>query len=361
MSFRTQATDPSLLAFYEKLRANQLAPLWEILREYVTPRPSPRGRSHIWRWREMRPIVEEAGERAPMGIGERRVLNFVSPGLESKWAATETLWAAYQYILPGEHAPTHRHSASAIRFIIEGAGAYTTVAGEKLRLHRNDFVVTPPWVWHAHGNDSDRPIVWMDGLDVPLVAELDAMFFEPLGERPEPPGKPQGDSAARFAAGGLRPAWGRPAGPASPLLIYRWEETRAALRRLAGVEESPFDGAAMAYVNPATGGPVLPTIGCWIQLLKPGARARAHRHTTSAVYCVAEGRGSSVIEGTRFDWEPGDIFTLHPWAWHEHAAGEGEAVLFSIHDTPVMEALGLYREEALGTNGGHQEVVGVFG
>jgi gentisate 1,2-dioxygenase len=275
-------------------------------------------------------------------------------------AATETLWAAYQYILPGEQAPTHRHSASAIRFIIEGSGGHTTIDGEKLELYGNDFVVTPPWVWHAHGNDSDRPIVWMDGLDVPIVTELDTMFFEPLGDLPEPPPKRRDDSTTRFASGGLRPAWEKPTGLASPLLIYRWEESEAALRRLSEVDESPFDGAAMAYVNPATGGSVLPTMSEWIQFLKPNAHTRAHRHTSSAVYCVAEGRGYSVIDGIRFDWERGDIFTLHPWSWHEHAADDREAFLFSLHDTPAIDSLGLFKEEALEENGGHQEVTGVF-
>ncbi|MEE9274881.1 MAG: cupin domain-containing protein [bacterium] len=362
MAEDSAATDPEEERFYGDLERGHLAPLWKILGQLAPRTPSPRARAHLWRWKDVLPLIEESGSRFALSGGERRVLGVINPGFENKWAATETLWAAYQYILPGENAPAHRHSAAAIRFIIEGEGAYTTVEGDRCILDRGDFVFTPPWTWHDHGNDSERPVIWMDGLDIPLVAEMDASFFEPIGDHPAPAPKPKEDSESRYGSGALLPAWREPAGAVSPLLLYKWAQTEEALRRLARVDASPFDDVAMEYVNPTTGGPVLPTMACWIQLIRPGVRTRAHRHTSSAVYLAAEGRGESVIGGVRFAWERGDMFAVPSWLWHEHAAAEGEeGILFSIHDTPVMKSLGLYIEEALGEGNGHQEAPSVFG
>ena len=146
------------------------------------------------------------------------------------------------------------------------------------------------------------------------------------------------------------------------LYNYKWQETRAALDRLARGEASPFDDVALEYTNPATGGPVLPTLACWIQLLRPGVRTRTHRQTSSSVYVAFEGSGESIINGQRFAWEKGDMFVIPPWTWHEHAnPTPGDAILFSIHDTPVLDALGLYREEAYSGADGHQRVTGTFG
>jgi gentisate 1,2-dioxygenase len=142
---------------------------------------------------------------------------------------------------------------------------------------------------------------------------------------------------------------------------YPWEQTYAALKQLAEADASPFDDVAMEYINPATGGSALRTIGCWIQLIRPGVHTQAHRQTSSAVYHVFAGQGFSVIGGQRVDWRQGDFFVVPPWAWHEHAnEGTGEAILFSIQDTPVFDALGLYREEAYEGNCGHQSITGVF-
>lgn len=361
MTDERAAADPELKKFYKKLETHHLAPLWEIMGRLAPVKPTPRARPHLWRWKDMLPLIEESGERALLGDGDRRVLGLINPGMdEGKWAATETLWAAYQYILPGEKAPPHRHSAAAIRFIIEGSGAYTTIEGDRCILDKGDFVVTPPWVWHDHGNDSDAPIIWMDGLDIPLVRDLDASFFELLGDRALPPEKPLGDSEGRYASGHLRPAWEEPDLSGSPLFVYKWARTEEALRRLAAVDASPFDDVVMEFTNPATGGPVLATISCRVQLIRSGVRTLAHRHTGGAVYLAVEGSGTSVIEGMRFDWERGDMFVVPPWAWHEHAGAGGEGILFSIHDSPVMQSLSLYMEEAYGEGDGHQEMTGIF-
>jgi gentisate 1,2-dioxygenase len=311
----------------------------------------------------MLPLVRRGAEVAPLSRdAERRVLGFINPGLPDRFGATHTLWAGFQYVLPGEVAPAHRHSPAAIRFVIDGEGAFTTVDGDKCVMSRGDLVLTPPWTWHDHGNESDRPMLWLDGLDLPMVGELEAQFYEPFAEEAQPILKPVGDSERRRGIGQLRPTWETWTAAHSPLLNYKWDRTEEALRRLASVADSAsaFDDVAMEYVNPHTGGPLMPTMACWIQLLRAGVRTTAHRETGSAVYFAFEGRGHSVIDGQRFDWRKGDLFVVPTWAWHEHASADGEAVLFSVRDTPVMRALGLHREQAYREHGGHQPVTRVF-
>jgi gentisate 1,2-dioxygenase len=256
------------------------------------------------------------------------------------------MFSGVQLILPGEVARTHHHTPAAIRFIIEGEGGYTAVSGEKSVMRKGDFLTTPNWTWHDHGNESDEPVIWLDGLDLPFVTNLDAIFFEEFGEERQPISKPEEDSIHRWGAN-LRPTWETPDGAYSPVLNYRWQASRAALHALRTDAGSPFDGILMEYINPYTGGPVLPTIAAYLQLLRRGEHTRAHRHVASTVYHVAEGGGASIIAGQRFDWQEGDTFVVPAWAWHEHLSQDGEAVLFSFSDRPILRAFGLDREEAL--------------
>ncbi|HWP29793.1 MAG TPA: cupin domain-containing protein [Chloroflexota bacterium] len=341
--------------FYAELERDYLQGLWRV--QTQTPEPRTAVQPYVWRWDTLRRHLLRAGELLTLDrAAERRVLLLVNPGLRAINAATHTLVAAVQMIKPGEIAPTHRHTATAIRFIIQGQGAYTTVEGEKILMGAGDLILTPNWTWHDHGNETDAPIFWMDGLDRPLVAALNATFFEPYPEDRQAVTRPLDDSARRHGTQ-LRPYRQREAPVFSPQRAYRWEATYATLTHLAAVgEASPYDDVAVEYVNPATGGHALPTLGCAIQLLRPGVRTRAHRHTSSAVYHVFRGRGYSVIDGQRFDWAQGDFFVLPPWAWHEHAntSPTEEAILFSVNDMPIFEAMALYREEPYPAHGGHQ-------
>jgi len=328
--------------------------------EVMSHAPRPRALPFLWHWADIEPLLMQAGALVTPDRGvERRILRLANPGVAGK-TSTHTLSTAVQLLLPGECAPAHRHSPAAIRFIMQGQGAYTTVEGEKCPMAPGDLVLTPSWTWHDHGSESAGPVIWMDGLDVPLIRSLDTMFYEAFPDDRQPINQ-TADSTRRYGAGGLKPAWIKPHSGLPPLVQYPWEQTYAALKRLAEIEASPFDDVALEYTNPATGGSALRTIACWIQLLRPGVHTHAHRQTSSAVYHVFAGQGFSVIEGQRFDWRQGDFFVVPPWAWHEHAnEAAAEAILFSIQDTPVFEALGLYREEAYGENGGHQLMASVF-
>lgn len=355
---KTAEREEVLHAYYDELAARQTGPLWTYLSSALTPEPKTKVLPHLWAWDEMRPLVLRSGELVTAAEAERRVIMLLNPGLGGQVATTQTLYAGIQLILPGEIARTHRHTPAAIRFIIEGAGAYTTVDGEKTVMHESDFVLTPNWTWHDHGNESDVPVMWLDGLDIPLVGYLNAIFFEEYETEQQPVTKPPDDSRHRYS-GILLPAHEQRVGGHSPLLNYTWEKTRETLERVAaGDPGDPHDGILLEYTNPYTGGPALPTMGCRIQLLRGGQRTEAHRHTPSTIYHVAEGQGATIINGQRFSWRKGDTLVVPTWAWHEHLADGGDAVLFSFTDDPVLAPLGFVREQALTEK--HQVITSEF-
>ena len=341
--------------FYESTESAGLRAAWMGRRLERKPQVVP----FAWRWADAQPLVMRSGDIVtPDRDVERRVLRLANPGLDH--GTTHTISAALQLLLPGENAPAHRHTPTAIRWVLQGQGAYTTVEGDKCYMEPGDLVLTPSWTWHDHNNEGPEPMIWLDGLDTPLVNNLEATFYEQYPEDQQPI-IGVGESERKYASGALRPAWEEAGTPYSPLWHYKWERTHEALRRLAQVDASPFDDVAMEFSDPATGGPVLKTMACWIQLLRPGVRTKAHRHTSSAVYQVFRGHGHSVINGRQFDWSEGDFLVIPAWAWHEHAnAGDDESILFSIQDIPVMKALSLYREEPYAEHAGHQPVTSHF-
>ena len=351
---------PELLDYYRQLEAMDTGALWTVANKIEPWQPASSSVPVLWRYRELREHVLRSVALVTPEKAGRRVIYLSNPGRRDVSAAVGWLYSGLQVMHPGECASTHRHSASALRFIMEGSGAYTIVDGHKMTLGANDFVLTPNGTWHEHGvADSGTPCIWQDGLDIPFVNAMEANFYEVHPDLHQAVGHPVDDASASWSGTALLPhahGWSK---PYSPLFKYEWGPTYESLQRLARVSEgSPFDGVLMHYVNPLTGGPVMPTIGASMQLLRPGLHTRAHRHTGSFIYQVAKGRGFSVINGQRFDWQERDIFCVPSWAWHEHAnaADSEDACLFCFSDLPVMKALHLYREEALQEHGGHQPV-----
>lgn len=331
-------------AFHQLIHQNHIWGLWEIASQ-MTPHPKPKATAHQWKWSLLKELVKQSASAVPVG-DERRAMQLFNPGLGGQWATTSTLIAAVQVLLPGEVARAHRHSPAAIRFIIEGSGAYTAVEGEKVVMRPGDFVLTPSWTWHDHGNETQETVVWMDGLDVPLTQSLNAMFFEMHTDLKASHHKPVNGSQALYGHGKLTPTWTSERPKFSPLMLYSWEQTSAALDGLRSHEGSAWDGISLEYTHAQTGGPVLPTMSCRVQMIRKGEKLKAKRVTGSSVFLVKQGRGRSVIEGRTFDWEKGDILVLPSWAQHDYAnTGAEDAILFSISDRPVLEALGLYREE----------------
>jgi gentisate 1,2-dioxygenase len=314
-----------------------------------------------WAWSDIRPFMDRAGELVATGPdAERRVIQLIHPALIALRAASHTLTANVQMVLPGETAPSHRHTTAAIRFIIEGRMAVTIVNGEPIEMSPGDLVLTPSDHWHGHVNESDGPVLWMDTLDRPITAALRQVHQESFSEALQPLEKPKGDTTARYASTHLRFAGAR-AQPVSPLFRFAWSETEIALDRMAKHAGDPYDDIMFDYVNPTTGGHVLPTIGCRIQMIRPGIRTKAHKHAYVSVYHVYRGAGATVIDGVRMDWQRGDFFVAPPYAWHEHRNETSEpAVLFSTTDIPVLDALCLMRESAYPENAGYQTITGRF-
>jgi gentisate 1,2-dioxygenase len=350
--------------YYSRLNDKHLGPLWNSLQSIMNKEPRPRATTYLWKWDEVRSFVMESGELVtPERGGERRVIFFRNPGLESLdpwgWGSlTHTLYAGVQLLQPGEKAPSHRHSQNAIRFILEGSGAYTVVEGERVYMERGDFLITPAGLWHDHVHEGDTPMLWFDCLDIPLTYEIAGTFFEPHPEFNQPVTKPDNDSMQKFVSAGLRPLQER-SNTYAPLAVWKWERTRKALNELAKGEADECDGFAVEYVNPVTGEAAGHTIGAMMQKLSPAMHTMAHRHTHSAIYHVFEGSGYSVINGVRFDWSTGDTFVIPNWAWHEHVNTSAEDVyLFSTNDRPVMEKLNLERTETYAN--GHQTVTETF-
>lgn len=355
--------DPKFEKLYGEMERNHVQPLWTADRSVVPREPRSRAVPWLWRGSRLMDFARRAGELvATEHGGDRRAMGLCNPGLGGVPYATPTLWAAIQWLNGREVAPTHRHTAQALRFIIQGDKTYSTVQGDKVYLERGDFVINPPWYWHDHGSESDSPAVWIDGLDVPITNYLDAAFFEEGATQAQEVTAAVDGSVLKYGIGQMRPAWEPRCERYSPLFTYKWATTEQALNNLAKADSSPFDDVALEYTNPHTGRPVMETMTAWIQMIRPGIHTRAHRQVNSAVYYVFEGRGASVIGGVRFDWEQGDMFVIPSWIYHEHIneSKSENAILFSIQDTPILVALGKYREEALSSNSGHQIVTGAF-
>src|SRR5262245_41733057 len=286
-----------------------------------------------------------AGEVVSMEEAERRTVRLLNPALRERQATTHTLQFSFQYVKPGEHARPHRHTAAALRFILKGNGAYTTVNGQKCVMEEGDLILTPQLSWHDHTNDSGKPIIWLDGLDIPLVQSLQLLLFEPHPEYAQPIEQTSDELA--LLSGGTQLA----GTPANEFFHYKWPDTQRRLEALVqGASPDRFDGYHLEYQNPKTEGPTMPTIQCALSLLRSGQETEAHRHTSTVIYHAFRGRGSSFVGDERFDWEVGDSFVVPLWHPHRHSnrAASEEAILFSMSDAPVLKSLGLYREELVG-------------
>jgi len=316
-----KSSEEELQDYYTQLRAQHVTPAW--IGGGISSEPQSKAVPYLWHWRDLRPQAMRAAELVGTQQAERRVLRLTNPELPG--IASNTLVANIQIVMPGEVARAHRHSGAALRFIIEGGGGYTVVNGERVPMFPGDLVLTPNWSWHDHANDTDGPMIWLDGLDTPLVRMLEAGFYEEYHEERQ-----------SFGAAVNSSPW-----------HYPMSEMRAALQRLADSGSADAaDGIILEYKNRRTGGPVMPTIACFMQLLRPGEQTRASRRVCCTNYHVVEGAGCSIVGGRRLDWEDKDVFTVPTWTFCEHVnTGDRPAFLFGFSDAPVMKALSLYREE----------------
>ncbi len=332
--------------YYQRISQAHLTPLWEVMNALVPRQPASPCVGALWKYGEVRPWLMEAGSLISAKEAVRRVLILENPGLRGHSSITNTLYAGWQLILPGEVAPSHRHTQTALRLIVEGEGAYTAVDGERVVMHRGDFIITPPWTWHDHGNPAGEPVVWLDGLDIPLVRFLDAGFAEDYPRDEQEVVRPEGDAGLRYG-NNLLPIEFRVRGASSPVFAYPYARSRESLRALARVDKPhACHGYKMEFINPATGGPAMPTMSAFIQSLPRGFSGRPYRNTDGTVFSVIDGAGRAVIDGKTFSFSERDVFVVPSWITSAFYAEE-DTVLFSYSDRPVQRALGLWREEAL--------------
>lgn len=344
---------------YREMAPLNLTPLWEVLHALVPPQPATPCRPALWRYDEVRPFLMRAGQAITAEEAVRRVLILENPALRGQSAVTQSLYAGLQLILPGEVAPSHRHTQSALRFIVEGTGAYTAVDGERTTMHPGDFIITPSWTWHDHGSEAAGPVVWLDGLDIPMIRFFDAGFAQNDTSRSQAVSRAEGTSFARYGHNMAPVRHDAPFGATSPIFSYPYARSREALEKLE--RDAPvdaWDGVKLRYVNPLTGGSPMPTMATFMQKLPAGFSGRRWRQTDGAVYSVVEGHGTIRIQApghaageihageSLFSFGPRDHFVVPSWHTAQMCSDTG-CVLFSYSDRPVHQALGIHQEERI--------------
>lgn len=336
---------------YRDMAPLNLTPLWEVLHALVPKQPDSPCMPALWKYEEVRPFLMRAGEAISAEEAVRRVLILENPALRGQSAVTQSLYAGLQLILPGEVAPSHRHTQSALRFIVEGSGAYTAVDGERTTMRPGDFIITPSWTWHDHGCNGQEPVVWLDGLDIPLIRFFDAGFAQNDDRKSQAVSRGEGTSFARYGHNMAPVRHESPFGKTSPIFSYPYERSREALESLErSAPVDAWDGVKLRYLNPLTGGSPMPTMATFMQKLPAGFAGKPSRQTDGAVYSVVEGHGEVLVERGGMQWRqafgPRDHFVVPSWHTARFASGRG-CVLFSFSDRPVQQALGIHQEERM--------------
>jgi gentisate 1,2-dioxygenase len=354
----TPEEERQIAALYDDFEAENLIPLWTQIGELMPMTPQPQILPHVWRWQTLLPLAKRAGDLIPVGRGgERRAIALANPGLQGRPYATPTLWAAIQYLGAHEVAPEHRHSQNAFRFVVEGEGVWTVVNGDPVAMRRGDFLLTPGWNFHGHHNETDQPMAWIDGLDIPFVHYTDTSFFEFGSDRVTDESTPDiSRSEKLWCHPGLRPLSQLQNTVSSPIGAYRWEHTEAALTQQLELEAAGFPAtveqghAAVRYVNPTTGGDVMPTIRAEFHRLAVGVTTTTKREVGSSVYQVFEGSARFTIDDQTHTVEKGDLVVVPSWSALTLATDDG-VDLFRFGDQPIVERLGFDRVHELTPEG----------
>lgn len=328
--------------YRETLAQQNLVPLWPSLRAVMpADKPRPNTRATFWSYQALKPLLLQAGELVPIEQAERRVLVLANPGhgLE-KMQASAAMYLGMQLLLPGEWAPSHRHSPNALRMIVEGEGAYTTVDGEKCPMSRGDLILTPTGLWHEHGHDGDAPVVWLDVLDLPLVSFLETSYHVDRERQTVKPGR--GDRI--YARGGVVPTpMFERSRKAYPMLRYPWVETRTALGALAD-DQPDLEAVQVTYVNPETGGDVQNILGFYALMLRPGRTLELPVRSPAMVFHVIEGEAEVRIEDQRFTLAEADTCCAPGYSavTLRNLAADKPSFLFMADESPLHRKLGVY-------------------
>jgi gentisate 1,2-dioxygenase len=325
-----------------ELGAQNLVPLWPSLRAVLPPgKPVARTVATAWSYQALRPLLMQAGELTPIDKAERRVLVLANPGhgLE-KMQATPAIYLGMQLLLPGEWAPSHRHTPNAVRMVVEGVGAWTNVDGQKCTMERGDLILTPTGLWHEHGHDGTEPVVWLDVLDLPLMYYLEASYHI-NGTRQA---VKAGHGEQRYGQGGVLPTPAfEPRQPAYPLLRYPWKDIKAALERLAA-DDQALQQVQVTYVNPATGGDAENVLGFHALMLRPGQTLVLPVRSPAMVFHVIEGGVLARGAGQAFELAAADTCCMPGYAPVElvNRSNDVPAFVFVADESPLHRKLGVY-------------------
>ncbi|KAF1991459.1 RmlC-like cupin [Aulographum hederae CBS 113979] len=302
-----------------ELPATNTLPLWAQMTKWNPPKPNPKCSPHKWEYEHIKPYLVRAGELITEKQAERRVLMLVNPTSEAPYT-TDTIYAGLQLVMPNETAPAHRHTAFAMRFIIEGQGGFTAVHGRRIKMQRGDVLLTPTWNWHDHGKDGSGPMIWLDGLDLPLFRHFPVHFVEHFKE-------------PRYPAEDIDTS-------ESPI-VFPWGKMKPVLDGVEG------EWAEKRYLK-GDGRELSKTLGGSATRVNAGASTTPIRETASSVYHVIEGSGYTQIDDEKISWKKGDTFCVPSWQKYQHFADKAEtAYLFCIDDKPMLHALGFYRTEGM--------------
>ena len=324
------------------LKAQNLVPLWPNLRAVLPAgKPQPHTRATHWPYAKIRPLLMQAGTLAPIEKAERRVLVLANPGHGlDKMQASAAMYLGLQLLLPGEWAPSHRHTPNAVRMVVEGEGAWSTVEGEKCAMVRGDLILTPSGLWHEHGHDGDKPVVWLDVLDLPLVYYLEASYHVNGGRQQVQPGR----SERSYARGGVVPTpIFKRSSKAYPMLRYPWADARAALLSLAE-DQADLEAVQVTYVNPESGEHTQNILGFYALMLRAGQTLALLARSPAMVFHLIEGGVDVHVEGQTFTLEEADTccapgYTPVQLVNRSRVAG---AFIFIADETPLHQKLGIF-------------------
>lgn len=324
------------------LRERNLVPLWPSLRGVLPPQiPTRQTKPTHWAYADIKPLLLKAGELTPIEKAERRVLVLANPGhtLE-KMQASAALYLGMQLLLPGEWAPSHRHTPNAVRMVVEGEGAWTTVDGEKCPMSRGDLILTPTGRWHEHGHDGDQPVVWLDVLDLPLMYYLEVSYHLNGGRQAVKPGR--GDRAYSRAGVVPTPVFGR-ASQRYPMLRYPWADAKAALLSIAE-DRADLQHVQVTYTNPETGEDAENVLGFHALMLRPGQTLALPARSPACVYHAIEGRARVSVQGHDFDLKEADTCCIPGYTPTTlvNASASEPAFLFVADESPLHRKLGVY-------------------
>ncbi|NQV56734.1 MAG: cupin domain-containing protein [Rhodospirillales bacterium] len=344
---QTKDIDSQRQDYKDRLRKLGISPLWDQYRDLLSIEPQITSVPHIWKYDELRGILMESGDLISAQEAQRRVLMLENPAFQDQCKATETLFTGLQLILPGEIAPAHRHTPNALRLILEGDGAYTSVNGEKTVMHYGDYIITPNWCWHDHGHEGTEPVVWQDILDLPLLKSIGTIFYESYPDEQFPEGPPPGDSLHRYGSNML-PVGLQPDNLNSPIFCYPYEKSRETMEALsANSELDPYHGIKMEFIDPTTGGPAMSSISTFLIRMPQGFKTERYQTTEGAIFTCLEGKGRVVIGSGDaeqiIEFSPRDIFVVPCWYPHRFEVDEN-TYIFEGTDKVVQSKLGLWRE-----------------